>query len=208
MGETDSSNEDTESTSVSGSATQSAHSRSSKRKESHKEGSSHKKHKSNSGRPSTSTSSIHDVETNQATDKESQPPRGSINHGVNESMESIVQNSRCKKTDQGNRPQAQYNPVPHEQANSKASKDVYVDIENEDEVTSPPREDQQLKEVQVGEERSASPTWLKERLAKEVIAIEEEPLDDLDSFLNKAQETVEKKKATKMSKITKDSLGS
>lgn len=81
MGETESSDEDTESTSVSGNSTQSTHSRGSKRKENHKEGSSHKK-KSNSGCPSTSTSSIHDVAMNQAANKESQPLKGSIDHGV------------------------------------------------------------------------------------------------------------------------------
>lgn len=108
-------------------------------------------------------------------------------------MESTVQNSRCEKTNKEKQPQGQDDSVPHEQANRKVGEDEYVDIENEnEEVTSPPREDQQLKEVQVREENSSIPTWLKERLAKEVIVIKEEPLDDLDNFLNRTLETAEK----------------
>lgn len=82
-------------------------------------------------------------------------------------------------------------------------------VENEDEeVPSPPWEDQQLKEVQIGEEKSAIPAWLKQRLPKEVIAIEEEPLDDSDNFLHKTQEVAEKRKVAKMSNITRDDIGS
>lgn len=139
MGEIESSDDDTKSASMSGSATQSAHSKGWKRKESHKEEPPNKKHKLGSRHPSTSTSFVHKVEMNQAASQENQPPKESIDPRVNESMESTVQNSRCEKIEKGKQPSSQDNSVPLEQINDKIGKDVYLDIENEDEeVTSPP----------------------------------------------------------------------
>lgn len=43
---------------------------------------------------------------------------------------------------------------------------------------------------------------------KEVIVTKEEAIDNLDSFLERIGQTVEKKKTTKLSKITRDSIGS
>lgn len=93
--------------------------------------------------------------------------------------------------------------------NNKAVVNQYVEIMNKDdneETTSPPRVDQQFKEIQVEKERSTILAWLKERMTKEVIVAEEEATDKLDSFLEWIGQTIEKKKATKLSKITRDNI--
>lgn len=96
-------------------------------------------------------------------------------------------------------------------ANDKAAEDAYVEIMDEDDnekTTSPPRVEQQFKELQVEEERSTILTWLNERMNKEVIVTEEETIDNLDNFLDRIVQTIEMKKATKLSKIMRDSTGS
>lgn len=63
-----------------------------------------------------------------------------------------------------------------------------------------------MNEVQVGEERLIILAWLRERLTKEVV-VEADNLTDLGSYLDRNQD-IEKKKATKMSKMTRVGEGS
>lgn len=117
-------------------------------------------------------------------------------------MESTIQNDRREKQNKGKQPQDQDNPFPHIQANNED------EGEDSDETTSPPRDEQLPEEKRAEEGRSSILAWLKERLAKEVIAVEEESLGDLDCLLNQTQEITERKKATKMSKVIRDNTGS
>lgn len=64
-----------------------------------------------------------------------------------------------------------------------------------------------MNEIQVGEERPAIPTWLRERLSKNVMLQEEQDHFDLGSYFDKNQEH-EKRTATRMSKMTRDEEGS
>lgn len=61
-----------------------------------------------------------------------------------------------------------------------------------------------LDETQVREKRSSIPDWLKERLTREVVVEEEEQAFDLESLLSKSQEGIEKRKASKISKVIRD----
>lgn len=95
--------------------------------------------------------------------------------------------------------------------NNKDAGDENVEIMDEDdneETTSPPQGDQQFKEIQIEKEQSTILAWLKERMTKEVIVTEEEATDNLDSFLERIGQTVEKNKPTNLSKITRDNVGS
>lgn len=63
--------------------------------------------------------------------------------------------------------------------NDKERSDTYVNIEDDDEpeVTFPPQKEQQMKKIQVEEERSVIPAWLKEGLSKKVVVEEQDPFD-------------------------------
>lgn len=80
--------------------------------------------------------------------------------------------------------------------------------EDNDETTSPPRDEQMHEGAQIQEGRSSIPEWLKERLAQEVIVVEEEQTYDIGSLLSQTREVTEKRKATKMSKVIRDDSGS
>lgn len=58
------------------------------------------------------------------------------------------------------------------------------------------------------EGRSSILDWLKERLTREVIVEEEEQAFDLESLLSKSQKGIEKRKASKISKVIRDDTGS
>lgn len=184
--------------STSGSASQSSHSRGSKRKDNRGEKEpSRKKHKSNFSHPS-STSSRREEELNRDERHEEQRIDKELSQEVNESMESTVQNDKGKEKSS----QEQKDLTPHIQEIDEDEE------EDNDETTSPPREEQMLEETQVEEGRSSIPEWLKERLAREVIAVDEEPTYDLESLLSQTQKVTEKKKATKMSKVIRDDSSS
>ncbi|XP_059068919.1 uncharacterized protein LOC131859325 [Cryptomeria japonica] len=175
-----------------------SHSTGSKRKnEQGKKEASKKKQKTNSDQP-PSASSRHEKE-NQGKDQ--RIDEGMV-HKVDESIESTIQNDKNDRQDKGKMPQESSNPALHIQ--------ICDDEEQGDnnEETSPPRNELLLKEVQVREGRSSIPEWLKERLTKEVIEEEEEKAFDLESLLNEHQEVIERRKAPKMLKIIRDDAGS
>lgn len=105
MGDMGSSDEEIESISMSENATKSTQPMSSERKGSHNEGSRPKKCKTNSNRPSTSTSSIHEVIMNRVTINEGQSFKKGMDQGMNGSLESTIQDNRGERTDKGRQPQ-------------------------------------------------------------------------------------------------------
>lgn len=181
--------------SASGSASQPSHSRGLKRKDDRGEKElSRKKHKSSSNHPS----SRHEEELNHDERHEEQRVDKELSQGAIESMESIVHNDKGKEKSS----QEQEDLTPHIQ-------EINGDEEEDnDETTLPPRDEQMLEETQVQEGRSSIPEWLKERLAREVIVVDEEPTYDLESLLSRTREVTEKRKATKMSEVIRDDSGS
>lgn len=171
-----------------------SHSKGSKRKERlEKREPSKKKQKTNPDHP-PSTSSRHEKKANQGEDQ------GKMVYEIDESMESMVQNDKQEK---GQTPQHSSSQSPQVDANELHEE------KNDDEATSPFREDRPLlKEIQVRETRSAIPDWLKEKLTRVVVVEEEEDVFDLESLRGNSQEVMEKKKATKMSKVIRDETGS
>ncbi|XP_057848237.2 uncharacterized protein LOC131058395 isoform X1 [Cryptomeria japonica] len=114
---------------------------------------------------------------------------------IEESMESMVQNDK-----EGQAPR-------RSPGGSLQDNELHDDRED-NEVTSPPREEELLKEIQVKETRSAIPDWLKERLTKVIVIEDEDNVIDLESLVGHSQEVIEKRKATKMSKMIRDETGS
>lgn len=173
-----------------------SHYKGSKRKEGpEKRESSKKKQKVNLDHPS-SASSRHEKEISQGEDQREKV------YEIDESMESTVQND---KQDKGRTPQH----------SSRQSLSLQVGVNeqqgerNDDEATSPFRGERPLpEEVQVREGKSSIPDWLKERLTRVVVVEEEEQVFDLESLLGKSQEGIERKKATKISKVIRDDTGS
>lgn len=171
-----------------------SHPRGAKRKERpEKREPSKRKQEANCDHPS-STSSRHEKKASQGEGQGKMVPE------VDESMESMVQNDKPEK---GQMPQHSSRQSPQVDANELHEE------KNDDEVKSPFREDEPSpKEIQVRETRFAIPDWLKERLTRVIVVDEEEDVFDLESLIGNSQEVMEKKKATKMSKVIRDETGS
>lgn len=85
-----------------------------------------------------------------------------LSQGANESMESTVHNDKGKeKSSQGQ------GDLTHHIQEIEGNEE-----EDNDETTSPPRDEQVREETQIQEGRSFILEWLKERLAQEVIAVD------------------------------------
>lgn len=63
-------------------------------------------------------------------------------------------------------------------------------------------------EAQIQEGRSSILEWLKERLAQEVIVVEEKQTYDIASLLSQTREVTKKRKGMKISKVIRDDSGS
>lgn len=97
-----------------------------------------------------------------------------MSQGANESVESRVHNDKGKE--KASQEQEDLTHLIQEIEGGEQ--------EDNDETTSPPRDEQRHEESQIQEGRSSIIEWLKERIAQEVIVVEEKQTYDIASLLN------------------------